>query len=125
MTVDGAFPPKRRGFVPSLDVETKSSLVSSRKLHAWRFRRSEGGTASETLRCLVDGETETEVAVGSKVASEFEVKGKGEGVDVDVVMAWPRIVADVCMFAGEGGMANGWEKEKVEGGIVPSRVKAR
>jgi hypothetical protein len=86
--------------------------VSSRKLQAWRFRRSEGGTASETLRCLVDAETETEVAAGSEVASEFEVKGKGEGVGVDVVMAWPRIVADVGIFAEDGGMANGLAKEK-------------
>jgi hypothetical protein len=100
--------------VPSLDVETRSSLVSSRKLHAWKFRRSEGGIASETLRCLVDVETETEVEAGSGVAPGFEVKGKGEGVDVDVVMTRLRIVADVGMFEEDGGTANGLEKEKVE-----------
>ena len=82
------------------------SLVSSRKLHAWRFRRSEGGRASDTLRCLAKAETETEVEAGGEVVSEFEVEGKGEGVDVDVVMARVRIVADVETFEDEEGTAN-------------------
>jgi len=91
------------GFELSLDVENMPSLVSSRKLHAWRFRRSEGGRASDTLRCLA--EAETEVEAGGEVVSEFEVEGKG-GVDVDVVMARVRIVADVETFEDEEGTAN-------------------
>ena len=100
--------------MPSFEVESKSSLVSSRKLHTWRFRGSEGGSASETLRCLTDVEAETDVAAGDKVVPEFEVEGKGEDVDVDVVMASVLIVADVDTFEDEEGVANGLEKEKVE-----------
>lgn len=108
------FPSKRNGFVPSFDVETRSSLVSSRKLQTWRFRRSEGGSANETLRCLTDVEPETDVEAGGKVVSEFEVEGKGGDVDVDVVMARVRIVADVDTFEEAEGVTNGLEKEKVE-----------
>lgn len=86
---------------------------------------SEGGTASETLRCLTDAEAETETEGGGGVVSEFEVEGKGEGVDVDVVMARVLIVADVDTFEVEEGMANGLEKEKVEeeDGIVQSGLE--
>ena len=119
------FPSKRNGFVPSFEVESRSSLVSSRKLQTCKFRRSEGGSASETLRCLTDVGPETDAEVGGKVVSEFEVEGKGEDVDVDVVIARVRIVADVDMFEDGGGMANGLEKEKVEeeGGIAQSGVE--
>ena len=102
------FPSKRSGLELSLDVERRSSLVSSRKDHAWRVRRSEGGRASDTLRCLTGVET------GDEVVSEFEVEGKGEGVDVDVVMARVWAVADVDTFEEEDGTAKGFEKEKAE-----------
>lgn len=114
MSVVAVFPSKRNGFVPSFDVESRSSLVSSRKLHTCRFRRSEGGSANETLRCLTDVGPEADVEAGSKVVSEFEVEGKVEDVDVDVVMERLRIVADVDRFEEEVGMANGLEKGKVE-----------
>ena len=93
--------------------------MSSRKDHAWRFRRSEEGKASDTLRCLPDVEMETEVEAGGKVVSEFEVEGKGEGFDVDVVMARVRIVADVDTFEDEGGTANAfWKKAEEEDAMV-------
>jgi len=93
--------------------------VSSRKLHAWRFRRSEEGKASDTLRCLAEVETETDVEAGVEVVSEFEVEGKGEGFDVDVVMARVRIVADVERFEDEEGRANAfWKKAEEEEAIV-------
>ena len=82
--------------------------MSSRKGHAWRVRMSEGGRASETLRCLTGVET------GEEVVSEFEVEGMGEGVDVDVVMARVWAVADVDRFGEEDGTAKGLEKEKAE-----------
>ena len=124
MTVVPAFPSKRSGFGPSLDVDNRSSLVSSRKVHAWRARTSEGGKTSETLRCLVDVGVETETDAGGKVVSEFV--GKGEGVDVAVVMAGVRIVADVDTFGEDEGTANGLENKKVEeDGIVPSGIPAR
>ena len=103
-----AFPSNRSGLELSLDVERRSSLVSSRKGQAWRVRRSEGGRANDTLRCLTGVET------GDEVVSEFEVEGKGEGVDVDVVMARAWAVADVDRFEEEGGTAKGFEKEKGE-----------
>ena len=78
--------------------------MSSRKLHAWRFRKSEEGKASDTLRCLADAETETDVEAGGEVVSEFEVEGGG--VDVDVVMARVRIFADVDTFEDEEGTEN-------------------
>jgi hypothetical protein len=114
------FPLNHSGFELSLDVESRSSLVSSRKVHAWRFRKSEEGKASDTLRCLADVETETDVEAGGEVVvSEFEVEGKGEGVDVDVVMARVRIVADVDKFEDEDGTANAfWKKAEVEDAIV-------
>jgi hypothetical protein len=116
------FPSKRKGLVPSFEVECRSSLMSSRKLQTCRFRRSEGGRASETLRCLTDAGPETDVEVGGKVVTEFKVEGKGADVDVDVVIARVRIVADVDTFEDEDGAANGLEKEKVEeeDGIVQS-----
>lgn len=93
--------------------------MSSRKLHAWRFRRSEEGNASDTLRCLAEVETETDVEAGIEVVSEFEVEGKGEGFDVDVVMARVRIVADVDTFEDEEGRANAfWKKAEEEEAIV-------
>jgi len=103
MTVVAGLPSKRDGFEPSLEVDRRSSLVSSRKDQAWKFRRSEEGNASETLLCLADVETETEVEAGSEVVSEFEVEGKGEGFDVDVVMGKVRIVADVDTFEVDEG----------------------
>lgn len=94
----------------------RSSLVSSRKVNAWRFRRSEEGNARDTLRCLADEETETDMGAGGGVVPEFKVEGKGEGVDVDVVMARVRIVADVDTFEDEEGTTNEfWKKaEEVE-----------
>ena len=113
------FPLNHNGFELSLEVESRSSLVSSRKFHAWGFRRSEEGKASDTLRCLADAEMETDVEAGGEVVSEFEVEGKGEGVDVDVVMARVRIVADVDTFEDEGGTANAlWKKVEEEAAIV-------
>jgi hypothetical protein len=72
---------------------------------------SEGGKASETLRCLT---VETEAEAGSEVVSEFEVEGKGEAVDVDVVMARVWAVADVDTFEGEEETANGFWNENGE-----------
>jgi len=93
--------------------------VSSRKVHAWRFRRSEEGKARETLRCFVDVEAETDPDAGGEVVSEFEVEGNGEGVDVDVVMARVWIVADVDRFEAEEGMANAlWKKAEEEDDIL-------
>jgi len=106
VTVAVGFPSNRSGL--ELSFERRSSLVSSRKGHAWRVRRSEGGRASDTLRCLTGVET------GDEVVSEFEVEGMGEGVDVDVVMARVWAVADVDTFEEEDGTAKGFEKEKVE-----------
>lgn len=100
------------GFAPSFEAESRSSLVSSRKFHAWRDRRSEEGTTNETLLCLIGVEAEEEVV--GKVVSEFKVEGKGEDVDVDVVMARVRVVPDIDRFEEEEGTANGLEKEKVE-----------
>ena len=96
--------------------------MSSRKRHPCRDRRSEGGTASETLLCLADVETEIDAGAGTggEVVLVFEVVGKGDVVDVVVVMASVRIVADVGTVDDEEGAANGLEKEKVEedAGIV-------
>lgn len=118
-TVFAGFPPKRSGFELSLEVERRSSLVSSRKVNAWEFRRSEEGNARDTLRCLADEETETDVGAGGRVVSEFKVEGKGEGVDVDVVMARVRIVADVDTFEDEEGIANEfWKKAEEVDAIV-------
>ena len=119
VTTAAEFPSKRNGFEVSLEVDRRSSLVSSRKDHAWKFRRSEDGKASETLLCLADVETETEVEAGGEVVvvSEFEVEGKGEGVDVDVVMVRVRIAADVDTLEDCGGTAKACWK-KVEDGIV-------
>ena len=110
MAVAPGFPSNRSGFEPSLDVERRSSLVSSRKFHAWRVRTSEGGKAKDTLRCL----TEVVTGTGGEVVSEFEVEGKGEGVDVDVVMARVWGVANVDTFEDEEGTANGFENENGE-----------
>lgn len=81
-----------------MDADRRSSLVSSRNVHAWKVRRSEEGKASETLLCLADVEMEAEVEAGGKVVSEFGVEGKGGGFDVDVVMVRAWIVADVDRF---------------------------
>jgi len=120
ITAVAEFPSKRSGFELSLEVERRSSLVSSRKVHAWRFRRSEEGNARDTLRCLADEETETDVDAGGGVVSEFEVEGKGEDVDVDVVMARVRIVADVDTLEDEGGITVNafWKKAEEVDAIV-------
>ena len=120
ITAVAGLPSRRSGLELSLEVERRSSLVSSRNVHAWGFRRSEEGNARDTLRCLADEETETDVEAGSGVVPEFEVEGKGEGVDVDVVMARVRIVADVDTFEDDGGtVVNAfWKKAEEVDGIV-------
>lgn len=108
------FPSKRSGFEPSLDAESRSSLVSSRKFQAWKVRRSEGGNASDILRCLTEMGMDEGTGGAGEVVSEFEVEGKGEGVDVDVVMTRVWAVADVDTFEDEAGTVNGFWKEKAE-----------